>query len=46
MLLFTVVADFEDTTRLALLTRRMSPRLLTNSQIRNAVSTFNVAWDE
>jgi 3-dehydro-4-phosphotetronate decarboxylase len=46
MLLFTLVADLEDTTRLALRTREMNPRLLTNAQIRNVISTFNVAWDE
>ena len=40
------VEELEDTARLALLTRGMSPRLLTNPQIHNVMSTFNVAWDE
>ena len=46
MLLMPLVADLEDTTRLALLSRGMNPKLLANPQIQGVILTFNVAWDE
>lgn len=39
------IEELEATARLALLTRGMNPRLLTEAQIRDVVTTFNVEWD-
>jgi|GEM_PF-1679469 len=33
-------------TRLALLTRGMNPRMLTDAQMRNVVTGFDIEWDE
>lgn len=40
------VEELEDTARLALLTRGMNPRLLTNTQVHDVVTKFDVEWDE
>lgn len=39
------IEELEATARLALLTRGQSPRLLTEAQIRDVVTTFDVEWD-
>ncbi len=39
------IEELESTARLALLTRGLHPRLLTGPQIRDVVTTFNVAWE-
>jgi ribulose-5-phosphate 4-epimerase/fuculose-1-phosphate aldolase len=39
------IEELEATARLALLTRGLHPRLLTQVQIRDVVTTFNVEWD-
>lgn len=39
------IEELEDTARLALLTRGMSPRLLTDAQIAGLVQKYNVEWD-
>lgn len=39
------IEELEATARLALLTRGLNPRLLTGAQVRDVVTTFNVAWD-
>lgn len=39
------IEELEATARLALLTRGMNPRLLTEAQISDVVTTFNVEWD-
>jgi ribulose-5-phosphate 4-epimerase/fuculose-1-phosphate aldolase len=39
------IEELEATARLALLTRGMNPRWLTEAQIRDVVTTFNVEWD-
>lgn len=39
------IEELEATARLALLTRGLNPRLLTEAQIRDVVTTFNVEWD-
>lgn len=39
------VEELEETARLALLTYGSSPRLLTEAQIRDVVTTFEVEWD-
>ena len=39
------VEELEATARLALLTRGLNPRLLTEAQVRDIVTTFNVEWD-
>lgn len=39
------IEELEDTARLALLTRRLNPRLLDEAQIRDVVTTFNVEWE-
>jgi 3-dehydro-4-phosphotetronate decarboxylase len=39
------IEELEATARLALLTRRLNPRLLNDAQIRDVVKTFNVEWD-
>ena len=37
--------ELEETARLALLTRGLNPRMLTDTQIRSVVDHFNVEWD-
>ncbi len=39
------IEELEATARLALLTRGLHPRLLTDAQVQDLVSTFNVEWD-
>lgn len=39
------IEELEATARLALLTRGQSPSLLTEAQIRDVVTTFDVEWD-
>jgi ribulose-5-phosphate 4-epimerase/fuculose-1-phosphate aldolase len=39
------VEELEDTSRLAMLTRGLNPRALTEDQIRSVVTKFNVEWD-
>ncbi len=39
------VEELEDTARLAMLTRGLSPRALTDAQVRAVVTKFNVDWD-
>jgi ribulose-5-phosphate 4-epimerase/fuculose-1-phosphate aldolase len=39
------IEELEATARLTLLTRGMAPRLLTDPQLREVVTTFNVEWD-
>lgn len=41
----TAVEELEETARLALLTHGRSPRLLSEDQVRQIVSRFNVQWD-
>lgn len=38
--------ELEETAKLTLLTRGLSPRLLDDAQIRDLVTTFNVEWDD
>lgn len=38
--------ELEETSRLALLTRGLSPRLLTAGQVRDLVETFRIEWDD
>ena len=40
------IEELEDMTRLALLTRGMNPRMLTDAQMRNVVTGFDIEWDE
>jgi len=40
------IEELEDTARLALMTRGMSPRLLSDEQIRDVVTGFDIEWDE
>jgi ribulose-5-phosphate 4-epimerase/fuculose-1-phosphate aldolase len=39
------VEELEDTARLAMLTRGMKPRALTDTQVRDLVTKFDVEWD-
>ena len=39
------IEELEATARLALLMRDQTPRLLTDAQISDLVTTFNVEWD-
>lgn len=39
------IEELEDTARLALMTRGMSPRALTQAQVRSVVTAFDVEWD-
>ena len=39
------IEELEDTARLALLTRGMSPKSLTPEQVQNLVTKFDVEWD-
>jgi len=40
------IEELEDMARLALLTRGMNPRMLTDAQMRNVVTGFDIEWDE
>jgi ribulose-5-phosphate 4-epimerase/fuculose-1-phosphate aldolase len=40
------IEELEATARLALLTRGLNPRLLTQAQVRDVVTTFKLEWDE
>ena len=40
------IEELEDTARLALLTCGMNPRLLTDAQVRDVVTGFDIEWDE
>jgi ribulose-5-phosphate 4-epimerase/fuculose-1-phosphate aldolase len=39
------IEEMEDTARLAMLTRGMSPRMLNEAQVKDIVTAFNVEWD-
>lgn len=39
------IEELEDTARLAMLTRGLSPRALTDTQVRDLVTKFDVEWD-
>lgn len=39
------IEELEDTARLAILTRGLSPRALTDRQVQDVVTKFNVEWD-
>ncbi len=39
------IEELEATARLAMLTRGLDPRCLTDAEIRDVVTTFNVEWD-
>jgi len=39
------IEELEDTARLAMLTRGLSPRMLNVAQVRDLVMTFDVEWD-
>ena len=39
------IEELEATARLAMLTRGLHPRLLTQAQIRDVVTTFSIEWD-
>ncbi|MEO9682063.1 MAG: aldolase [Tateyamaria sp.] len=40
------IEELEDTARLALMTRGMSPQALTDAQVNAVVKKFDVAWDD
>jgi ribulose-5-phosphate 4-epimerase/fuculose-1-phosphate aldolase len=40
------IEELEDTARLALLTRGMGARGLTEAQVRDVVTAFDVEWDD
>lgn len=40
------IEELEETARLALLTRGMTPNQLTPEQIQSVVTKFNVEWDD
>ncbi|MBK8742709.1 MAG: aldolase [Betaproteobacteria bacterium] len=40
------IEELEATARLAMLTRGLGPRMLTEVQVRNVVTTFEVEWDQ
>ncbi|MDG1679333.1 MAG: class II aldolase/adducin family protein, partial [Tateyamaria sp.] len=40
------IEEFEETARLALLTRGLSPRVLTETQVRSVVTQFDIQWDD
>lgn len=40
------IEELEDTARLALLTRGLSPRGLSDSEVRAVVDRFNIQWDD
>ncbi len=39
------IEELEDTARLALMTRGMNPRMLSATQVRDLVTTFDVEWN-
>lgn len=39
------IEELEATAKLAMLTRGVGPRLLTDAQVRNLVATFKIEWD-
>lgn len=39
------IEELEDTARLAMLTRNLSPKMLDEAQVRSIVTTFDVEWD-
>ena len=39
------IEEFEDTARLAMMTRGLQPKMLSSDQIANLVSKFDVEWD-
>jgi len=39
------IEELEDTARLAMLTRGMNPRALTEAQVRALITKFDVEWD-
>ncbi len=41
----TAIEELEDTARLAMMTRGMSPRGLTDDQVKAVVTAFDVEWD-
>lgn len=41
-----VIEELEDTARLAMMTRGLSPRALTEAQVSNLVAKFDVDWDD
>ncbi|MGY3439046.1 MULTISPECIES: 3-oxo-tetronate 4-phosphate decarboxylase [unclassified Marinovum] len=40
------IEELEDTARLAMMTRGLSPRMLSEAQVRGLVRKFDVEWDE
>jgi hypothetical protein len=38
--------ELEETAKLAVLTRGLSPQMLNEAQIRGLVTKFNVEWDD
>ncbi|MEP1200483.1 aldolase [Tateyamaria sp.] len=40
------IEELEDTARLALMTRGLSPQGLSDAQVRDVVTTFDVEWDD
>ncbi len=39
------IEELEDTARLAMLTRGLNPRALTDTQVQALITKFDVAWD-
>ena len=39
------IEELEDTARLAMLTRGLTPKMLTEAEIKAVVDQFNVDWD-
>ncbi len=39
------IEEFEDTARLAMMTRSLNPRALSDAQVQSLVTKFNVEWD-
>lgn len=42
----TAIEELEDTARLALMTRSLSPQVLSDAQVRAVVTRFDVEWDD
>jgi ribulose-5-phosphate 4-epimerase/fuculose-1-phosphate aldolase len=42
----TAIEELEDTARLALMTRSLSPQMLSDAQVRAVVTRFDVEWDD
>jgi len=40
------IEELEDTARLALLTHGRAPRLLTDAQVRDVITSFDIEWEE